>query len=199
MAKLRSLVSAWRTRQERRRDPAGIVTDRQAREGALLWKASQESSPADKDGSAHSGDGASQDDPGTQRSLRQRLRAKILHWFLYNLTFSMLPLLFAAGSTLGTSQSMSLDLLLAKGELVLISVNIAGSAAGEIVNQQGSNGSIHMSLMWANFLICTLGAWLYSLITATQRTPGMVTSTSLILFGSAIVTGLCSIIRSELR
>lgn len=205
----RGVRSVWRGRQGRVIRPAITPRSRElqdeVQDGTRRFRESKAptgngESSAGRHEKANSGAVADRGDLSAQRSFLYRVSVKVVRWALYSIVFALLPLIFTAGSALGTETSMSLDELLEKGELVLISVGIAGSAAGEIVDRQGYRGSIiHMILVWLNIFISMLGAWWFSQITTTQREPSMVTNTSLILFFSALVTGFCSIVRSEVR
>lgn len=166
--------------------------------GAARQEASQETSPANGNGSANQGASASQDSSTSQRSWGYRVCLRLLCWLLYNVAFALLPILLTKVSAAGAGESMPLDLLLEDGDLALIAVAMAGGAAGEIVNHQASKGTIsHIVLVWGNITICMMGAWVYSQISMGHWVADFVTRASVGLFGSALVSGICSIVRSE--
>lgn len=167
--------------------------------GGARKEATKERSPVNQERTAKSDVNAKQD-YSAQSSVLYRICVRIICWILWNIAFALLPLGFSAASVLGTGNSMSLDTALADGELVLISVALAGGSAGEIVDLQGPKGRIiRMLLLFGNLSICMVGTWLYSQITTLDWTRSMVTGSSLALFTAALITGICTIVRSEIR
>lgn len=168
--------------------------------GSIERNQAQEQPTASPSESSNPSVSAEEGDPRANYSLLHRILSRIIAWLLFNVGIALLPLIFTAIHNLGTIHIISLDRLLAEGDLVLISVAIAAGAAGEIAYHQGYKGAIkNIILDWTTLAICVMGGWWYAEITSTTWPSGAVTRGSLFLFCSALITGLCSIVRSELR
>jgi hypothetical protein len=220
----RSLLEVWRGRALGLFGPVSTSRDRDIQRGAQRLKsalrevedvtapastpvrgsieqihAQEQPIPSPSEGSNPSAS-TEEGDSRANYSLLHRILSRVIAWLLFNVGIALLPLIFTAIHDLGTNHNISLDRLLAEGDLVLISVAIAAGAAGEIAYHQGYKGAIkNIILDWTTLAICVMGGWWYAEITSTTWPSGAVTRGSLFLFCSALITGLCSIVRSEVR
>jgi hypothetical protein len=130
---------------------------------------------------------------------------KLLRWCLFGVFFTVSPLLLKSFSSINRQQDVDWQLLLTQGDAFLISVAIAASAAGELAGQKQSKlPNIRTCLLWTSAVIIGVGTWLFADVAniSNAREPfnkSWIEMWSIALFGSAVVTGACGIILSELE
>lgn len=134
-----------------------------------------------------------------------QIRERLLRWAMFGVIFAILPILFNFLSAITRSQDIAVNSLIARGELLIVSVSISAAAAGELFGrEEGQLRSFRLFLVGMSFIIvCVASLWFADIAGAVRAHESINESAvaigSVIVFLSSITTAGCCIVLSEFR
>ena len=132
-----------------------------------------------------------------RRTLAQH---RFTRWLIFGVLLALVPLLFSWATRQLRAQPSSLDVLLANGELFLVTAALAGAAIGELLGVARSSRQPFWEIVAGGccLIVVVLSAHLFADISAIRATaatvdPARVSSWSLWLYGIGLVASGSSI------
>jgi hypothetical protein len=111
---------------------------------------------------------------------------KVTRWFLFTVIAAIVPLVFGLIKLYSHDRPLSLEAISSKGELLLISAGIAGTAIGELI-AGGTNKYSRVKLICGSLCFLTLsvsGMWFADVsISAESANLAKLAYGSLVIFG----------------
>jgi hypothetical protein len=140
-----------------------------------------------------------------RRTFLSSIFERLLRWLAFVVIFSTMPLVFAALSSATQKNSISFADLVGHGELLLLSVMIAASSAGELFATYSREfRTTRLILIAMSFLImCLSSLWYADVWNATRNNiplnDSAVVGGSLTIYLCSVITGGCCIAISAVK
>ena len=132
---------------------------------------------------------------GTRMKTVMVIRDTLMRWGLFSVAFALLPIGFNALSAVTRGAVISLESLVANGELLLVSVAISAAATGEVFDHDGASlrGTRLFLVGMSIIIICLASLWFADIANAVRANEHV--DRYAIAFGSTVVFG-CSVTSS---
>lgn len=136
-----------------------------------------------------------------RRALRSQILLKLGRWVIWVVVLGLAPLVFKAQIAYAQDKSFSWRDIISNGELILISIPIAGSGVAETVRRMSNHFRLARQVNMATglLLIISCSATYGNLSLATSGRSRDIVAESIALFLSSVIVGASSIALSAVE